>query len=158
MAIAIYALKVWLFRCQANITDDVQRNLLEFCRFVVTIYIEAWFSATDPTSAPRNDLKLLKNLVEYERIHATVARTALRKLTAKHLWYLSEAMIGLSVFDSKLPDEVRKEIVEACLTREGLEDPPPNHVLQISDVPDMALPDLASTALKILEVTCARYV
>ena len=155
MAIAIYALKVWLFRDQAKIAYDVVQNLLQICTFIAKIYINAWFSAPDPASAPRNDLNLLKELLENENVNATVSKAALKKFTA-HLWYLNEQMIGLSVFDSSLPDEVRRDIVEACNTREGLEDPPKNRYVQCSDVPGMSVADLASEStldfFKILEI------
>ena len=147
---------MWLFRDQAKfLSEDETRRLLRLCLFIVKIYVHYWFSATDAVSAPRTDLTFIKQLLAYEESDLEVAKAALDKFT-RHLWYLNEEMIGLSIFDAALPDEVRRNIVDACVSREPLEVFHKNRHLQLRDIPDMGIADLASTRtqhfFQILEI------
>lgn len=65
MAKAIYCLKLFMFRDQLKLTKRELKTITEICVFVVTIYVRCWFQTPVATSAPRNDLWLLKNLKKF---------------------------------------------------------------------------------------------
>ncbi|KAG7177973.1 hypothetical protein Hamer_G028939, partial [Homarus americanus] len=59
--------------------------------------------------APFNDLQLMKVLKEYP--HEKVAHAA-QAAISRHLWYLSEHLIGLSLFDGRIDTETKKNMVQ----------------------------------------------
>jgi len=65
------------------------------------VYFKAWVTAAISASAPFNDFKLLKELLDYEKIHAGISRETSTKLS-NHLWYLSEHLVGLAFFDPEV--------------------------------------------------------
>jgi hypothetical protein len=76
---------IYIFRGQANLTARDNAGLLRFGKFVVTVYVPAWYAVPSPTSAPANDLALLKDLVGYE--DKPLAKAVSNGFTRRHLWY-----------------------------------------------------------------------
>jgi hypothetical protein len=75
------------------------------------------------SSAPRNDLQLLKDLVAYSSINKPVAHAATQALM-RHLWYLSEVLVGLAFFDTEISGTEKTEMV-AALSKTGNDNPAP---------------------------------
>ena len=65
MSKAIYCLKIWMFRQQFCLTEQEETLIRKVCLFVVVVYAKFWFLAALPSSAPNNDLLLLKALERY---------------------------------------------------------------------------------------------
>jgi len=123
MAKAIYCLKIWIFRQQFQLTSKEAKGILDICIFAVHIYVEAWFTAPSACSAPRQDLKLLKAIHNYA--DASVSKIAMKKFTG-HLWYLSEELVALALFDDNLSADTKRMMVGA-LNNAGIENPPKSH-------------------------------
>lgn len=105
---ALYCLKIYMFRKQFKISIRETNILRKICVFIVLFYVKIWFSAPNAITAPNSDLQLMKNLIEYRKIHPEIANAALEKL-CKHLWYLHEQLACLALFDETvLPDEKLK--------------------------------------------------
>lgn len=125
---ALYAIKIWLFRAQFKLTAHEERGMREVSLFVVTVYLEAWFSSSIPTEAPRRDLDLMKRLIKYGEVNEKISRATSNKFR-NHLWYLSEDLVALSFFDSKVqPSEKMKMMLalnEECHD-ESVKRPHPN--------------------------------
>ena len=102
------------FQNQFKITQTESKNLEEVCKFIASIYVKHWFSASDAASAPRNDLHLLKSLQDYRNINEKIASAALNKIK-NHLWYLSEQLIALSFFDDEISIDTKQKMKEAHL-------------------------------------------
>jgi len=70
--------------------------------------------------APRNDLNLLRSLSIYP-----VGDTTKAAITAviRHLWYLSEDLIGFCFFDEDVSIEENKMMVVALKEKDGLDEP-----------------------------------
>ena len=86
----------------------------------MSVYISAWYTAPSPTSAPKNDLSLLKTLARYE--DKSLAKTLISGFARRHLWYLSESLVPLAFFDESLPLHGKRAMVEALASNEGSED------------------------------------
>ncbi|GBM04205.1 hypothetical protein AVEN_41025-1 [Araneus ventricosus] len=70
--------------------------------------------------APKQDLCFLKSLKSYERIDETVSGAALKKFI-QHLWYLSEELSVLFLFDEDVDVQVKLNFV-ASLDHKTLDD------------------------------------
>ena len=126
MAKLIYSLKLFLFRSQFKLTQREHTGLRRFNVFVMKVYLKAWFTCQCPTSAPRNDLSMLRYIEEYKALDAPVV-TAAMKSFSNHLWYLSETLIGLAFFDADVPVDEKMGMVNA-LQREVPSDDTPRRI------------------------------
>ena len=112
MSVALYTLRLALFRKQLSLSKQQADAILQVAIFVLRVYVHAWFTAPLAVSTPRNDLDLLKTLLGYNKVNKRVAKAATTRLVY-HLWYLSEVMIGITVFDDTLfPKE--KKLSRTC--------------------------------------------
>lgn len=85
--------------------------------FIVRIYIKYWFQCTITAISPKLDLHLLKDLVDYKSINSVVAFAVLKTMK-RHLWYLSEPLVGLSFFDRSINEE-EKRLMQNSLKKLG---------------------------------------
>ena len=141
IAKAIYCLKIWMLRNQLpQLTKEEEHLLFNVSIFTVLVYIKPWFTASDAASAPRTDLETLQLLRSYH--DNQVGQIVGRKL-GKHLWYLSEELVGLSLFDENVGTATKRAIV-ASITQEDYEadEDPPKRV----QIFNTALPSLDTFA------------
>ena len=82
------------------------------CLFTITLYVKAWLTATITCDAPYNDLCMLQSIEAFHYIDSKVAGVALGKRKG-HLWYVSEDLVGLSIFSDKVFAEEKKQMVSA---------------------------------------------
>lgn len=82
------------------------------------VYVKPWLSCSLAVKAPNQDLRFLKALKEYEAIDKLISEAALSKFN-QHLWYLSEEVAVLSLFDDEVDEQTKVNIV-ANLQRESL--------------------------------------
>lgn len=118
MSKIIYCLKIYLFWSQFKLSKVVLKELEEFNKFVIKIYLKAWFLCQIPTIAPRIDLQLLKDLVQYKKQNQKLGSAALKSFS-RHLWYISDYLIGLSFFDCEITIETKIKMVSALKTQSG---------------------------------------
>ena len=109
MAKGIYCLKIYLFREQFKLTTQALRRI---CLFTATIYVKAWFTAPNSSDAPHNDLCLLQTLECFGLVDKQVAEIALEKMK-RHLWYLSEDLIGLVLFSDFVWNSEKEAMIAA---------------------------------------------
>lgn len=106
MARAIYALKTYLFRSVLELDQSSIENLERFCLFVALVYTKFWNQCPNAIDAPVNDLKLLKEIDLYQQIDGSISMAAMTAFK-RHLWYLGDELIVLSLFSDKISDEER---------------------------------------------------
>lgn len=122
MAKAIYSFKVWLFRSQFKLTPRENRGLRDLCIFFARIYVRAWTTAPLAAKASNGDLVLLKALQNYSTINTAISNATFHKMMG-HLWYLSEELVALALFDDDVLPEVKERMLEAMNTTIGEEEP-----------------------------------
>ncbi|KAG0712096.1 hypothetical protein GWK47_019195 [Chionoecetes opilio] len=108
MAKAIYALKMFMFRHQLDLTAREEGGLRRLRLFISLAYVKQWNEAMVSNRAPLNDLEFLHLPEAYpdkEVSHTT--STALKR----HLWYFSEDLVGLGFFDDRIPKDTKLKIV-----------------------------------------------
>jgi len=143
MSKLIYCIKIFLFRSQFNLTPREDSGLCQLNVFVVTVYLQHWYTCPVSAAAPRHDLELLKQLVRYKNTNAVIANAALKSMS-NHLWYLNEILIGLAFFDAEVSIDMKLSMV-AGLEREGSAMPPKRVRFDERTLLDKQLPDFAST-------------
>jgi len=120
MAKAIYGTKIFLFRKQFKLTKREEKGMRNLTVFVIGIYIKHWFTAPSAVRAPANDLEFLKKLESYKIVNEEISRIAVKKFS-RHLWYLSEELIPLALFDDKVSAETKARISAAITQGDGAE-------------------------------------
>ena len=138
MSKVLYSLKIFMFRNQFSLSAREAKGLKDFCMFAVSIYLKAWVTAPLPSSAPRNDLELLKAVLKYEDIHPNISKAVVKKLS-NNLWYLSEELAALALFDSEVETAVKREMVSAMKEEDGLEEPQKRIKVDLKSLPDKTL-------------------
>lgn len=118
MARAIYSLKISLLSAQFKITSKDKAALLDVCLFIVTSYVKPWLQCILAVKAPYQDLCFLKSMKAYEKIDKSISKAALQKIS-QHLWYLTDEVSVLSLFDDDVDQETKVKMVEN-LTKENL--------------------------------------
>jgi hypothetical protein len=157
MAKAIYCFKLFMFKDQFKLTKRELKAITEICVFVVVVYVRCWFQAPAASSAPRNDLWLLKQLKSFENINKAMSKKALTKFLG-HLWYLSEELVALAFFDDEVSFETKQKMVTA-LSEEGSDYSPKRISLDVNYVAEKNIEDFVSSNtlrfFKILGISSA---
>jgi len=107
------------------------------------VYLKAWFTCQCPTSAPRNDLSLLRPIEAYKTWDESVAKEAVKSFSS-HLWYLSETLIGLAFFDADVSIDEKVNMVRAHQREVPSDNPPRRIVLEDNKTAGMNLSDFVS--------------
>lgn len=106
---AIYSLKSFLLRDHLNLDRDFIHLLQRFCMFVTLIYVKFWNQCSNSVDAPYNDIQFLKAIHDYKQVDPEIASVALAAMK-RHLWYLSDELIVLSLFSDKVTAEDKNEM------------------------------------------------
>ena len=122
MAKLIYCLKINLLAHDistklplgAVLSKAQQEKISRFVQFVVFTYIPRWLTSSASSSAPFNDLQLVKSLNSYKLIDELLASTALQPLN-KHTWYLSEELVPLRLFSTDVTEDDKRSMVIALM-------------------------------------------
>lgn len=145
MSKVIYSLKVWMFRKQFRLTTKEEQGLRSVSVFAAKIYSKAWTEAPLASAAPRNDLAMLQALDSYSTINKPVAEAALKKML-HHLWYLSEELVALALFDKDVTIDDKRRMQAAIKKEEedGDESPSKRPTLAASAIAGRRLEDFAT--------------
>ena len=115
MAKVIYSFKLVMFSNQIELPHDIRQKLVQYCNFLSKVYVPWWINCNIANKAPQDDLKLVRNIIVWKSVDPIVANSAL-KATHRHLWYLSENLIPLALFDNSasadLKSKIAKEIIK----------------------------------------------
>jgi len=132
MARVIYSMKLLLFRQQFKLKPTEETGLRRFVMFALIIYIRAWYSAPDFVASPRHDVELLKKMWAFKSVDKGVSHAAIRAFS-RHLWYISEELVGLAFFDEQVTVEEKQLMVNAMEHMPGTLNVPKRLKLEIDD-------------------------
>jgi len=99
-------------------TASEKKGIRDLATFAVLIHLKAWITAPMGVEAPLNDYRLMIELLRYPQ---EVISSATSKKLGLHLWYISEELVGLALFDTRVPVEMKRLMLAA------MEDPAPDH-------------------------------
>lgn len=109
MAKGIYVIKMYIFQDQFILTEHEKKYITDLALFVSLIYIKFWNEAPIGPTAPQNDIKFLEALQCYP--NKEISKVAF-KAFSRHLWYLSEHLIGLAFFDENVSNQVKIQMAK----------------------------------------------
>lgn len=118
MGRAIYSLKMYLLHSELKLSMKDKESLKEVCIFITTAYVKPWLKCSLAVKAPYQDLCFLKTLKAYERVDKTISTAALNKFI-HHLWYLTDEIAILSLFDDEVDIQTKAKMV-ANLSKENI--------------------------------------
>lgn len=101
---------MFLFRNEFKLTAKELNSIRSTCIFLTRVYVKYWFGCEQAIEAPRRDLQLIKDAIDY--FDKRVSAVLLDKIK-NHLWYLSEEAVGLALFDSEVSLETKRKMVKA---------------------------------------------
>ena len=112
MAKAIYAMKIELLLDGNEVVIELAARELQgikrFNRFVVTIYIQSWFSCRIVADASLNDIMLIQSLHDCD--DAALQSVGL-KMMKRHSWYISPELATVALVSHHLSDEDKTQLV-----------------------------------------------
>ena len=111
LAKIIYSIKIFLFQDQLHLTAAQKAGIKTFVNFAIQVYLRAWYTAPLSTSAPRNDLELIKRIQAFVGPQKVISE-ALRSIS-RHLWYLGHELVGLSFYDEEVSQDEKVKMVES---------------------------------------------
>ena len=94
--------------------------------------------------APNSDLFLLKCLKKYADINDAISEVTTEKM-ARHSWYLSEELVGLSLFDDDVMPSIKKKMAQAILQPMEKETPKKKASVPLDTITRKTLADFASS-------------
>lgn len=109
MAKALFIGKMYLFRHQLDLDDNLIIKLRRASIFICCLYTRFWNRASDVFNAPKNDLCFMQQLQLYKDYDRDVAEAAIRALN-DHLWYLGGELIVLSLFSNDVTTETKNKM------------------------------------------------
>ncbi|ESN94365.1 hypothetical protein HELRODRAFT_164196 [Helobdella robusta] len=112
MARLIYAFKLYMYRHQFLLTRVEEKGICRFIVFGICVYLRSWFTAPDLLSAARHDLQLVKRIQQFRDVDREVSVAAANALS-RHLWYVSEELVGAAFFDDQISHEEKVLMVDA---------------------------------------------
>jgi hypothetical protein len=114
MAYSIYFLKMQLLSEQFEMSDLEAAKVKSMATFVALFHSKAFLQSRLSSIAPSVDLKYLQHMELYKKENAKAAQVAINSIQ-NHLWYLTEEIVVLSIFDEDLPPTLRKSLVVKLL-------------------------------------------
>lgn len=146
MAKIIYVLKIYLFRSQLSLTIREKKEIRRFVNFALFMYIPAWFAAPVAAAAPRNDLCFLRKMEDYATHVDKSVGEAASTVFKRHLWYLSQHLVSLALFDDGTTSNVKSMMITAMKNVTGPENPCKRTNLQLEDLKTKTLADFCSSS------------
>ena len=114
---SIYFLKIKLVSNIFQVSAEEKMPIDYPVEFILLFYTKYWFTTPLASSAAREDLTFMRNILEYRKMNARLSYAVLSS-TYRHLWYLTPQLVTLALTDTGLEDSSREEVARALHTQE----------------------------------------
>lgn len=106
MSKAIYFLKMFLLSQRFELDDDEYSQVKKMANFIALFYTKCFLRSRIACFAPLDDFNFLKAMIWYKEDCSDIATYAL-KSCKRHLWYLTEELVILAIFNEELSSFTR---------------------------------------------------
>lgn len=100
---------------QFELTDKEAKGVKEMATFIALFHSVAFLKSRLSNISPALDLNYLSMIHLYKDENAPAAKVAIESIL-KHLWYLTEKLVVLSIFDRNLSPVLRKGLIVKLLS------------------------------------------
>lgn len=107
--------KMQLLSEQFEMTDEERRGVKEMSTFIALFHSATFLKSRLSSISPALDLNYWSMMHLYKEENPAAAKVAIDSVL-KHLWYLTEEVVFLSIFDRQLDPVLRKGIVVKLLS------------------------------------------
>ncbi|KZS13011.1 Uncharacterized protein APZ42_021947 [Daphnia magna] len=90
--------------------EQLKRNVKRVVNFIAICYVKPFFRSRLASVAPSDDLKFLSLMNSY-RDEDEIAAMSFTKSVLNHLWYLTQELVILSIFDREITLSFRQQMV-----------------------------------------------
>ncbi len=98
-----------------EMTDVEAKNVKSMANFVALFHSQAFLKSRLASISPALDLKYLSSMSLFKSENEEAAGIAINSIL-NHLWYLTEELVVLSIFDRELPSTLRQAFVVKLLS------------------------------------------
>ncbi|GBM88796.1 hypothetical protein AVEN_269435-1 [Araneus ventricosus] len=91
----------------------------------------------------------MKSLLQYKKIDEEISKVASEKL-ANHLWYLSEDLVALALFDNQVPHCIKRQMIKAMKEVNGKNNLAKRPDIKLKNFMDMKFEDFATKRSALL--------
>ena len=124
MASCLYILKLFIFHDQLRATDitpEESQDIEILAEYIALLHAQYFLQSPLASAAPRLDRNFWISLNEYQQCFSVneVAYDVIegvKKSVLLHLWYLTEQLVVLGLFDDDLPDDERKAVATKLMS------------------------------------------
>ena len=110
MSKCLYFLKIKLLLKIFKVTEDEKAQVERICAFILIFYVKAWLQSPLPTSAAKNDLTFIHNMLRYRQVESPVIIHAVMQSCYRHLWYLVPQTVLFALADPNLSDTEKESM------------------------------------------------
>ena len=115
MAYAIYFIKMQLMSDRFLLSNVEATGVKRMAEFFSLFHLRPFLQSRLVAMAPAVDLQYLSLMNIYKEVDEKVAIVATQSIF-NHLWYLTEEIVIFSLFDERLSDELRQEMVDTLIS------------------------------------------
>lgn len=108
----IYFLKMELMAKRFSLSQEELRNVHAMAEYVALFHSRAFLSSRIAASAPINDLKFLSAMYLYRKEENEETGQAAINSCQRHLWYLTQELVVLVIFDENHPSIFREQLAK----------------------------------------------
>ena len=85
--------------------EEYKEALTRFVKITALVYVPYFLKSSIGADAPVNDLQLVHLLLKFREVDAQCADAALTALQSRHLYYLTEENVVMSLFSNKIDED-----------------------------------------------------
>ena len=108
MSKKIYTLKINLLLRIFQMSEQEQAQVQEISKYILIFCVKPWFESPLPTSAARNDLTYMVNVMRYRKETRPNVTMAVMQSWFRHLWYLVPQTVVFALADPGLSDSQKE--------------------------------------------------
>ena len=98
-----------------DLPSDKREAVDRMAKFITIFHAPYFLQAFLPAAAPRLDLQYWKDMIEFRRYDSEIS-VEVQESISRHLWYLTEELSVLSLFDKQLDNQCKTNIATALLS------------------------------------------
>jgi hypothetical protein len=111
MSKAIYLLKMELKTERISVTVEERRQIHQMAQFIALFYAKYFLRSRIAVFSPQDDLKFLSSMISYRDEDPDLTIPVIASIK-RHLWYLSEELVVLALFNEELGSFTRSVMAQ----------------------------------------------